>query len=87
MIALPEQAETPNVQALASFTREEVTGLTTADVVLAREVSAGTECVWKNGTLVRPSTYAVSGKTITLGGALIAGDWVVVTYWARPGTY
>lgn len=83
MIALPTSPETPNVRALAGFTREEFTGLVTAVVTLTHEAQAGVEMVYKNGTLVRPTTYTLSGKLITLSGALIAGDWVVVTYWAR----
>lgn len=86
MIALPTQPESPNIRALAALTREEFTGLTTAVVTLSHECRAGTELVFKNGTLVRPTTYTLSGKTITLGGALIAGDWTVVLYHARTGT-
>ena len=87
MIQLPQQPETANVRALAAWVREELTGLTTAVVTLAHEPQTETETVVKNGAVVRPSTYTVSGKTITLGSALVAGDWVVVTYWARTGTY
>jgi hypothetical protein len=39
--------------------------------------------VWKNGTMVRPSLVSVAGNVVTLPGALIAGDWVVVIFKAR----
>jgi hypothetical protein len=38
---------------------------------------------WKNGTMVRPSLVTVLGNVVTLPGALIAGDWVVVVYKSR----
>lgn len=85
-LLLPTEPETPNIRALAALTREEFTGLVTAVVTLTHELRAGTEVVVKNGSVVRPTTYTLSGKTITLGGALIAGDWVVVLYHARQGT-
>lgn len=83
MIRLPERPESANVQALASLTREEFTGLTTAVVTLSKAANAGTEIVVKNGSIVRPSTYTLAGTTLTLGSALIAGDWVAVWYHAR----
>lgn len=83
-IQLPEPPESPNVRALAGWSREEFTGLTTAVVTLAKTANAGTELVVKNGSIVRPSTYTLAGTTLTLGSALIAGDWVVVWYHARP---
>lgn len=94
MIALPLQPESPNVAALASLTRETFTGLTTATITLGNEVrmsagiaGGGLELVFKNGSLLNPgggaSGYSISGKTITLGTAAIAGDWFLVLYFAR----
>lgn len=94
MIALPEQPETPNIAALASLTRETFTGLTTTTITLGNEArvstgasAGGLELVFKNGALLNPaggaSGYSLSGKTITLGTAAIAGDWFLVLYYAR----
>lgn len=81
---LPELPGSSSIRALASFAREEYTGLTTTALPVQHPVVQGLELVFKNGTLVRPSTYTISKNTITLGGALIAGDWVVVYYYFRP---
>lgn len=82
MLKLSE-APTANERALASLTRERFTGLVTAVVTCSYPVQSGTELVFKNGSLVDPDSYTVSNTTITLGGALIAGDIVVVLYHAR----
>lgn len=83
-LTLPERPGSSSLRALAAFAREEFTGLTTAAVTVSHAIVQGVELVFKNGTLVRPSTYTISGTTITLGSALLAGDWVVVHYYFRP---
>lgn len=85
MKSLPSQPETPNVRVLGQELIEEFTGLTTADVTLAEQPletlgGAALLLVFKNGTLVRPSTYTVSGKTVTLDADLIEADWLVARY-------
>jgi hypothetical protein len=98
MIALPTIPLDPNIRALAGFTRERFTGLTTTAVTLAHEAMSvpagstgtGLELVTKNGLALDPAGgaggYAISGKTITLGTAAIAGDVFLVYYWTRAGT-
>lgn len=85
MLSLPVAPETQNIRALAAWRQEEVTGLVTATITLQQQIDAasGICLVWKNGTLVQPSTITIAGNTLTLGSALIAGDWVVIFYKAR----
>lgn len=84
-LTLNSPPESANVQALSQWRQEEFTGLTTAVVTLAQQpdVKSGMMLVFKNGTLLRPSLNVLSGTTLTLPSALIAGDWVVVSYKAR----
>lgn len=84
-VSLPAPPETSNVRALAQWKQEEFTGITTAVVPLSQmpDAASGILLVWKNGTLLRPSLNVLDGSTLTLPGALIAGDWVVVFYKAR----
>lgn len=90
MIPLPNPPESQNIRALAKLGRERYTGLTTTIVTLNDAASEGLEMVHKNGTLLDPnggtSGYAISGKTITLGAAAIAGDVFVIWYYARGVT-
>ena len=74
-----------NDRALAAWRQERVTGLTTATVTLKQNVDAasGICLVFKNGTLLDPTTVTPSGNVLTLGSALIAGDIIVVLYKAR----
>jgi hypothetical protein len=74
-----------NDRALAAWRQERLTGLTTATVTLSQnvDVASGICLVFKNGTLLDPTTVTPSGKTLTLSGALVAGDIVVVLYHAR----
>jgi len=74
-----------NDRALAAWRQERVTGLTTATVTLKQNVDAasGILLVFKNGALLDPLTIALSGQTLTLSGALVAGDIIVVLYHAR----
>lgn len=90
MIQTPQQPETPNIRFLAQRERERFTGLTTAVVTLTNTPAqtirgTGLDAVFKNGALVDPTTYTVVGNVITLGGALIVGDVVVVFYAYRSG--
>lgn len=86
MLPLPS-VPTPNERALAGWTRERFTGLTVATITLSQPASVGVEMVWKNGSALDPnggaSGYSISGKTITLGTAAIAGDVFVCLYLAR----
>jgi hypothetical protein len=87
MLTLPDEPETENIRALASLTRERYTGLTTAVITLVNEARDGFEIVYKNGVLLDPaggaSGYSISGKTITLGTAAIAGDVFLIFYYSR----
>jgi len=83
--ALPTQPETQNVRVLAQESLEEFTGIATATVTLTNRVlttvnGIALALVFKNGTLVQPSTYTIAGNVITLGSALTGTDWVVVRY-------
>jgi hypothetical protein len=85
MIALPNAPETANVRALASWTWERFTGLTTSTVTVSNPIVAKTALVWKNGSLVDPTTVTTQSRTLTLGASLVSGDVVVVTYFYRQG--
>lgn len=88
MKQLVEEATT-NEKVLAAEYRERFTGLTTTAITLAKVPlrtvdDVGLELVFKNGTLLDPnggaSGYTISGKSITLGTAAIAGDVFVIRY-------
>lgn len=83
-VSLP-QPPTPNDRALAAWRQERLTGLTTATVTLQQNVDAasGLLLVFKNGTLLDPTTVTLSQNVLTLSSALIAGDIIVVVYKAR----
>ena len=74
-----------NDRALAAWRQERLTGLTTATVTLQQNVDAasGLLLVFKNGTLLDPTTVTLSQNVLTLSSALIAGDIIVVVYKAR----
>lgn len=84
-LTLNAPPESPNIRALAAWRQERLTGITGTTITLQQNVDAasGILLVFKNGALLDPSTTALSGKTLTLGGALVAGDIVVVLYHAR----
>lgn len=84
-LSLPIPPRDANERALAQWRQEEFTGLTSATVALSQtvDVASGIILAFKNGTLLRPSLNAVSGSTLTLPAALVAGDWLVVIYKAR----
>jgi hypothetical protein len=79
-------APTANERALAAEYRERFTGLVVATITLTKTPlrtvdDVGLELLFKNGTLLDPSVaYSISGKTITLAVAAIAGDVFVVRY-------
>jgi hypothetical protein len=87
MFPLPDEPESENVRALASLTRQRITGLATVTLTLEAEARDGFEAVYKNGALLDPNGgaggYSISGKTITLGTAAIVGDVFVIFYYAR----
>ena len=85
MLALPNAPESANVRALASWTTERFTGLTSNTVTLSNPAVKGAVMTFKNGLLVDPTTVTVQAKTLTLGSALVSGDLVVVTYFYRQG--
>lgn len=94
MLQLPTTPDNNNERALAQVYRERFTGLTGTALTLlntpARTADdTGLERVFKNGALLDPAGgaggYSITGKAITLGTALIAGDVVVVHYWYRGG--
>lgn len=84
----PFGAKDPAIQALSRFGYERQTGLTTTALPLDNAPVDGTLQVFKNGTLLDPgAAYTVSGKTVTLGVAAIAGDVFIVHYhFAQTGT-
>jgi hypothetical protein len=88
MIQLSEQPTT-NERVLAAEYRERFTGLTTVTITLTKVPirtidDVGLELVHKNGSLLDPNGgaggYTISGKSITLGTAAIAGDVFVIRY-------
>lgn len=87
MIPLPDEPESENIRTLASLAHERFTGLTTTAIGLVAEAVSGLESVFKNGSLLDPNGgaggYSMSGKTITLGTAAIAGDVFVIHYYSR----
>lgn len=86
MLQLPEIPKSANERALASFIRERFTGLTTTTVTLSNTPLSGFESVFKNGVLLDPNTYTISGQVITLGSALTGTDVVQVKYYFKAGS-
>lgn len=86
MIQLPV-TPTANEEVLRGWTRERFTGLTTTTITLARPAIGGVELCFKNGALLDAgggaSGYSISGSTITLGTAAVAGDVFICLYLAR----
>lgn len=84
-VSLASPPASRNESILAQWQQEEFTGITTTVVPLSYppDVDSGLVLVFKNGTLLRPSLNTISGSTLTLPSALIAGDWVVVHYKSR----
>lgn len=84
-LSLPSPPESPNVRALAQWRQDRQTGLTTDAVVLPQtpDGASGIVLVFKNGTLLDPTTVTLSGSTLTLSSALVAGDVVVTLYKCR----
>lgn len=83
---------TANERALAQWYRERFTGLTTTAITLAQTPvrtadDVGLELVVKNGAVLDPSGgasgYSISGPSITLGTAAIAGDVFLIFYQYR----
>ena len=78
-IQLPAREPNPNVRQLAQLHRQTTTGVTGTSVTLEEWYIDGTETVHKNGVLLTPATdYTLSGTTMTLGVAAVAGDVFVV---------
>lgn len=83
-LTLPTTPASANERAVSAFTVERQTGATTASLTLGGTAVDGLALVWKNGTLLDPSVAAiVSGTTVTLSVAAIAGDVFVIQYYAR----
>lgn len=89
MRQLPAQPESANVRALAQWYRERFTGLTGTAITLAQTPvrtsdDVGLELVVKNGAILDPSGgasgYSITGPSITLGAAAIAGDVFLILY-------
>lgn len=81
-----------NERALAQVYLEQQTGLTVATITLAKPVAQTQDGVslillFKNGTLLQNAAgagnFQVSGNTITLGTAAIAGDLYIAYYHYR----
>lgn len=84
MIPLPRPTEDPNILALARWGRETQTGIAGTVVTLEGHPIEGFEQFFKNGALLPGTAYTISGKTVTLGVALIAAD-VFVAYYYTTG--
>ena len=83
-LTLPQAPDNGNERLLAGYTVERQTGAVGGTLTLSATPVDGLTLVWKNGTLLDPSGGAsVSGTTVTLGVAAIAGDVFVITYYAR----
>lgn len=79
IIDLPREEPSPNVRLLSQLYRETITGQTTASVTLGEWLIDGSETIHKNGVLLTPATdYTLSGTTMTLTVAAVAGDVFVV---------
>ena len=83
-IPLPRPPESANVLALACRGRDTFTGLTSTTVTLSDPATGAPEMVFKNGLLLTPSQYSISGTTVTLSTALVSSDEVIVHYQFRP---
>ena len=91
MLRLPAQPS--NIErVLAQVYLEQQTGLTTATITLAKSVAQTQDGVsllllFKNGALLKNAAgagnFTVTGNTITLGTAAIAGDQFVIYYHYR----
>lgn len=82
MSALPQNAETPNVLALARFIREVLTPVNTTTVLtFGHTIIAGTEQLFKAGVLLSPAAYTLKGKKVTLGSAANGTDEYQLHYY------
>jgi len=74
----------PATQALVRFGQDIQTGLTTTALTLENTPVAGSLLLFKNTDFVPPiagaTGYSISGRSITLGTAAIAGDTFVAMY-------
>lgn len=71
----PYGTRDPAIQALARFGYDRQTGIVGATLTLANPPVDGTLQLFKNGALMDDSGgYTVSGATVTLAVAAIAGD-------------
>lgn len=76
----------PALRQLERVCRDVITGETTTALVPSNVIVAGMDLVFKNGSLLTPTTaYTVNndGRGITLGVAAIAGDVFVIWYFYR----
>ena len=80
MFLLPDAGHaTANERALAQMTRVRLTGQTGTSLTLGLTLRAGLEQVFKNGALLDPGTaYTITGATLTLTVAAVAGDVFLV---------
>lgn len=72
------------LRVLTQQIEDRFTGETTTSLVLSNAPIAGSLMLFKNGALLDPgsgSVYSVSGRTVTLGVAAIAGDVFVARYY------
>lgn len=59
---------------------EENTGSTSSTITIAHSATAGTVRLFKNGIRLPASEYSVSGTTVTLTSARLAGDLFIIDY-------
>lgn len=80
-------AQDTNIQALARYASERITGGTSATVTLTHYPVVGLEQVFKNGTLLdpgsSPAAYTIVGNVLTLASAPLATDVLQIFYHFR----
>lgn len=82
-VSTPNAPGSPNQRAFANLKVERLTGVTGATLTFTNVIDPTFYLLFKNGSLVDPSTLTVTGTTIGLGTAAISGDVFVLQYHFR----
>lgn len=82
-IGTPNAPSSPNQQSFANMKVERVTGVTGTSLPFTNVIDSTFYLLFKNGSLVDPSTLTVAGSTITVGTAAISSDVFVLMYHFR----
>jgi len=84
-LGLPQHPETDNVRSLSYWKSERMTGITGDTLTCDHVIDPEAHLLFKNGSLVDPSTYTIDGQTITgLSPASSSGDVWILHYHFRP---